>query len=49
MEHRCRSFGAAAALPADVLLLCGIFGNVSDDDIGRTVRALPSAPGRRPA
>jgi hypothetical protein len=29
--------GFADALPADVLLLCGIFGNVSDRDIRRTV------------
>lgn len=29
----------ADALPADVLLLCGIFGNVSDEDIKRTVEA----------
>lgn len=29
----------ADALPADVLLLCGIFGNVSDEDIHRTVAA----------
>jgi len=29
----------ADALPADVLLLCGIFGNVSDEDIRRTVMA----------
>lgn len=29
----------ADALPADVLLLCGIFGNVSNDDICRTVNA----------
>jgi hypothetical protein len=37
----------ADALPADVLLLCGIFGNVSDADIGRTVAAVPAlcAPG----
>lgn len=37
----------ADALPADVLLLCGIFGNVSDDDVGRTVAAAPAlcAPG----
>src|SRR5258708_10899150 len=32
----------ADALPADVLLLCGIFGNVSDDDIGRTAAAAPA-------
>jgi hypothetical protein len=29
-------------LPADVLLLCGIFGNVSDHDIQRTVEAAPA-------
>ncbi len=32
----------ADALPADVLLLCGIFGNVSDADIERTIRAAPA-------
>jgi len=32
----------ADALPADVLLLCGIFGNVSDRDIRRTVDAAPA-------
>jgi len=32
----------ADALPADVLLLCGIFGNVSDSDIRRTVDAARS-------
>ena len=31
----------ADALPADVLLLCGIFGNVSDEDIQRTAEAAP--------
>jgi hypothetical protein len=37
----------ADALPADVLLLCGIFGNVSDADIERTATAAPAlcAPG----
>lgn len=29
----------ADALPADVLLLCGIFGNISDHDIERTAQA----------
>ncbi len=29
----------ADGLPADVLLLCGIFGNISDRDIMRTVQA----------
>ncbi len=32
----------AGALPADVLLLCGIFGNLSDEDIKRTVEASPA-------
>lgn len=37
----------ADALPADVLLLCGIFGNVSDADIERVAAAAPGlcAPG----
>jgi hypothetical protein len=37
----------ADALPADVLLLCGIFGNVSVADIQRTIAAAPAlcAPG----
>jgi hypothetical protein len=30
------------AAPADVLLLCGIFGNVPDEDVARTVAAVPS-------
>ncbi len=34
--------GFADALPADVLLLSGIFGNVSDADIKRTVEAAPA-------
>jgi hypothetical protein len=34
--------GFADALPADVLLLCGIFGNVSDRDIERTAQAAPA-------
>jgi hypothetical protein len=39
----------ADAVPADLVLLAGIFGNVSDDDVRRTVRALPMlcAPGGR--
>ncbi len=32
----------ADALPADILLLCGIFGNVSDADIHRTATAAAS-------
>jgi hypothetical protein len=35
------------AVPADIVLVCGVFGNISDDDIAGTVAALPSlcAPG----
>lgn len=32
----------ADVAPVDVLLECGIFGNVTDDDIARTVAATPS-------
>ena len=37
----------AGAAPADLLLLCGIFGNVRDADVRRTVQAVPqlAAPG----
>src|SRR6476659_7369793 len=39
--------GYAGSVPADLVLLCGIFGNVSDVDVHRTIRALPQlcAPG----
>jgi hypothetical protein len=35
------------AVPADLVMMCGVFGNISNDDIGRTVGALPAlcAPG----
>ncbi len=46
LEVREADAGAVAsfadALPADVLLLCGIFGNVSDHDIRHTVEAAPA-------
>jgi hypothetical protein len=32
----------AADVPADVVLVCGIFGNISPEDITATVQALPS-------
>jgi hypothetical protein len=37
----------AGAVPADLVLLCGIFGNVSDADVHATVEAVPQlcAPG----
>lgn len=51
IEIRCADAGDPAsfggALPADVLLLCGIFGNVSDGDVQRTAAAAAQlcAPG----
>jgi len=37
----------ADAVPADVVLACGIFGNVTDDDVRHTIDSLPMlcAPG----
>jgi hypothetical protein len=34
------------AIPADLLLLCGVFGNISDADVERTVGALPALVAR---
>ena len=30
------------AVPADLVLVCGVFGNISDRDVRRTIAALPS-------
>ena len=38
---------SVGAAPADLLLLCGIFGNVSDADVERTVTAVPQLCARR--
>lgn len=37
----------AGAVPAEIVLACGVFGNISNDDIHRTVDSLPAfcAPG----
>jgi hypothetical protein len=37
----------ARAVPADIVLVCGVFGNITDDDIRTTIDQLPSlcAPG----
>jgi len=37
----------AGAVPADLVLVCGVFGNISEADIEKTLRALPmfAAPG----
>ena len=32
----------AGTVPADLVLACGIFGNVTDDDVRRTVAGLPA-------
>jgi hypothetical protein len=32
----------AGAVPADLILLCGVFGNISQADIANTIRHLPS-------
>jgi hypothetical protein len=31
----------AGAVPADLVMMCGVFGNVTDDDLRGTVAALP--------
>ncbi len=36
-----RSIAYADAVPADLVLVCGVFGNISDEDVERTVGALP--------
>jgi hypothetical protein len=36
----CRSY--VGFVPADVVVVCGIFGNVSREDIAATIRALPA-------
>ena len=32
----------AGAVPANLVLVCGVFGNIADDDIQRTIGTLPS-------
>ena len=29
------------AVPADLVLFCGVFGNITDDDVHRTITAIP--------
>ncbi|HWF20706.1 MAG TPA: hypothetical protein VG226_01060 [Acidimicrobiales bacterium] len=42
-----RSDAYLGAVPADVVLACGVFGNISDEDIATTIGLLPGlcAPG----
>jgi hypothetical protein len=35
------------AVPADLVLACGVFGNLSDEDVERTVRAMPELCAQR--
>lgn len=45
VEVRCADAGSSnaylGAVPADLVLLCGIFGNISDDDVHRTIALAP--------
>jgi hypothetical protein len=36
----------AGAVPADVILICGVLGNIADADVARTVAALPMLSAR---
>ncbi|ONI76672.1 SAM-dependent methyltransferase [Kribbella sp. ALI-6-A] len=42
-----RTDAYAGAVPADLVMFCGVFGNISDADVEATVKALPQfcAPG----
>lgn len=46
VEVRCADAGETGAVvdfcPADLVMLCGVFGNVSDSDVEHTVRHLPA-------
>jgi riboflavin kinase/FMN adenylyltransferase len=54
-DHRGRTIGFPTAnvavhegaVPADLVLVCGVFGNIGDNDIAHTINTLPSlcAPG----
>lgn len=45
IEVRCTDAGITrayvGAVPADLVLLCGVFGNIPDEDIERTIATLP--------
>jgi hypothetical protein len=51
IDVMCVDAGSAAsyvgAVPADLVMMCGVFGNITDDDLRATLAALPSlcAPG----
>jgi len=46
LDVRCADAGDVTSFsdvtPVDVLLLVGIFGNITDDDVGRTIGAVPA-------
>jgi DinB superfamily len=37
-----RASSYAGAVPADLVLVCGVFGNITDDDMMRTIDLLPT-------
>jgi len=45
IQVRCTDAGTSdaylGAVPADLVLLCGVFGNIADDDVRRTIAATP--------
>jgi hypothetical protein len=51
LEVRCADAGQsdayAGAVPADLVLLCGVFGNISDDDVRRTIAFAPQLCARQ--
>jgi ubiquinone/menaquinone biosynthesis C-methylase UbiE len=36
-----QTYAYKADIPADLILICGVFGNISDDDVARTIQSLP--------
>ena len=45
IDVRCTDAGTSSAyvgaVPADLVLLCGVFGNIPDNDVHRTIATLP--------
>lgn len=51
IDVRCTDAGTGrayvGAAPADLVLLCGIFGNIADEDVRRTIAATPQLCNRQ--
>jgi hypothetical protein len=41
VDDAARFTAYSAAVPTNLLLVCGVFGNISDSDVERTIMALP--------